>query len=67
MHPTQITHWKQQLQKEVPHIFSARRDKRERDQEALQAQRSQQIGPRKVELDWVKKKSWTCHLIPNVA
>jgi transposase-like protein len=31
VHPTQITHWKHQLQKEVPHIFSARRAQREHD------------------------------------
>jgi putative transposase len=57
VHPTQITHWNHQLHKEVPHIFSARRDKREHDQEALQAQLYQQIGQRKVEWDWVKKKA----------
>jgi putative transposase len=37
-------------------IFSARRAKREQDQEELHAQLSQQIGQLKVELDWVKKK-----------
>jgi transposase-like protein len=57
VHPTQITHWKHRLQQEMPDIFSARRDKRERDQEALQAQLYQQIGQLKVELDWVKKKA----------
>ena len=57
VHPTQITHWKHRLQKEVPQIFSARRDKREHDQEALQAQLYQQIGQLKVALDWVKKKA----------
>ena len=57
VHPTQITHWKHQFQKEVPHIFSARRDKREHDQEAFQAQLYQHIGQLKVELDWVKKKA----------
>jgi putative transposase len=56
VHPTQITHWKHQLQKEVPEIFSARRAKREHDHEAFQAQLYQQIGQLKVELDWVKKK-----------
>jgi putative transposase len=55
VHPTQIAPWKHRLQKEMPDIFSARRDKRERDQEALQAQLYQQIGHLKVELDWVKK------------
>jgi transposase-like protein len=57
VHPTQITHWKHRLQKEMSEIFSVRRDKRERDQEALQAQLYQQIGQLKVELDWVKKKA----------
>ena len=57
VHPTQITHWKHQLQKEVPHIFSARRAKHEHDQEAFQAQLYKQIGQLKVELDWVKKKA----------
>lgn len=57
VHPTQITHWKHQLQKEVPDIFSARRDKRQHDQEAFQAQLYQQIGQLKVELDWLKKKA----------
>lgn len=57
VHPSQITHWKHQLQKEVPQIFSARRAKREHDQDVLQAQLYQQIGQLKVELDWLKKKA----------
>jgi putative transposase len=61
IHPTQIAHGKHRLQKEMPEIFSARRAKREQDQEALQAQLSQQSGQLKVEVDWVKK-SWACHL-----
>src|ERR687888_305348 len=62
VHPTQIAHWKPRLHKEMPEIFSARRAKREHDAEAFQAQLYHQIGPLKVELDWLKKKSWTCHL-----
>jgi len=38
VHPTPITHWNQQLQKEVPDIVSARRAQREHDHEAFQAQ-----------------------------
>jgi putative transposase len=56
VHPTQIAHWKQRLHKEMPEIFSARRAKREHDQEAFQAQLDQQIGQLKVALDWMKKK-----------
>ena len=44
----------------MPDIVAARRAKREHDQEALQAPFSQHIGPRKVELDWLKKKlAWS--------
>jgi transposase-like protein len=57
VHPTQIAHWKHRLQKEMPEIFSARRDKRAHEHEALQAQLYQQIGQLKVELDWLKKKA----------
>ena len=55
MHPPPITHWKQQLQQEVPQLCSATRAKREHDQDALPAQLYQQIGPLKVALDWLKK------------
>src|ERR671914_1574695 len=55
--PTHIAHWKHRLQKEMPEIFSVRRAKRAHDQEAFQAQLSQQIGQLKVELDWVNKKA----------
>jgi transposase-like protein len=57
VHPPPITPWKHQLQQEVPHIFSARRAKREQDQDALQARLYQQIGQLQVELDWLKKKA----------
>jgi transposase-like protein len=57
VHPTQIAHWKHRLQKEMPEIFSLRRDQRERDHEAFQAQLYQQIGQLKVELDWLKTKA----------
>jgi putative transposase len=57
VHPTQIAHWKHHLQKEMPELFSVRRDKRAQAQEALQGQLYQQIGQLKVELDWVKKKA----------
>src|SRR5256886_17473476 len=57
VHPTQIAHWKHQLQKEMPEIFSARRAKRVHDQAAFEAQLYQQIGQLTVELDGVKKKA----------
>jgi putative transposase len=57
VHPTQITKWRNHLLSELPQIFSSGRDKREQNQEALNAQLYQQIGQLKVELDWLKKKS----------
>ena len=57
VHPTQSAHGKHRLQKELPDIFSVRRAKREQDEAALQAQLYQQIGPLKVEVDWLKKKA----------
>jgi hypothetical protein len=56
VHPTPLAHGQQRLHKERSEIFAARRAKREQDHEAFPAQRSQQSGQRKVELDWVKKK-----------
>ena len=61
VHPTQINKWKRHLQTELPQIFSNRREKREQDHEALQAQLYQQIGQLKVELDWLQKKSGLGH------
>jgi transposase-like protein len=57
VHPTQINKWKNHLLTDLPQLFSNRREKREQDQEALQAQLYQQIGQLKVEVDWLKKKS----------
>ncbi len=61
VHPTQIPKWKKHLQTELPQIFSTRREKREQDSEAVQAQLSQHIGQLKVALDWLKKKSGLGH------
>jgi len=55
VHPTHIAHGKHRRHKEMPEIFSARRAKRAHDQAAFAAQFYQQIGQRKVEVDWLKK------------
>jgi hypothetical protein len=39
----------------VPTLFSSRRGAKSTEAEALQAALDQQIGPLKVELDWLKK------------
>ena len=57
VHPNQITQWKKQLLECLPEVFSRRRQHEQQDQEALTAELYQQIGPLKVELDWLRKKS----------
>ena len=56
VHPVHITQWKQVILEEVPKLFSRRRGAQAKGKEALQAALYQQIGPLKVELDWLKKK-----------
>ncbi len=57
VHPVQITQWNKVLQEEDPGIFSRRRGRKQKEEEDLKAALYQQIGQRKVELDWVKKKA----------
>ena len=56
VHPVQISQWKRAVQDEVPRRLSSRRGRREQEEEELQAALYQQIGQRKVEVDWLKKK-----------
>ena len=57
VHPVQISQWKRAVQDEAPQFVSSRRGRREKEEAELKATFSQQIGQRKVELDWVKKKA----------
>jgi transposase-like protein len=57
VHTNQITKWKRRVLDELPGIFSNRRERDQRDNEALQAELYRQIGQLKVELDWLKKKA----------
>ena len=57
VHPVQISQWQRAVQDEVPRILSSRRRRWEKEEEELQAAFYQQIGPRKVALDWWKKKA----------
>jgi transposase-like protein len=57
LHPNQIAQWKKQLLEELPVLFSDKRVKANKDQEALEERLYQRIGQLKVELDWLKKKS----------
>jgi putative transposase len=57
VHPTQISHWKRQLQEGVQEIFSSKRQKQDKEDEELKATLYQEIGQLKVELDWLKRKT----------
>lgn len=56
VHPNQLLQWKRQLLENLPSLFSDKRHKAEKEQEANEAELYQQIGQLKVELDWMKKK-----------
>jgi hypothetical protein len=57
VHPTPMAPGQPRLQKERPELFSARQANRAHDHEAFAAPLYQQIGQRKVALDWMKKKA----------
>ena len=57
VHPNLLTQWKRQLLESLPTVFSDKRARENKEQEALTDQLYQQIGQIKVELDWLKKKS----------
>ena len=56
VHPHQVVQWKKQALEALPDAFSSRHVREAQGEEALKAQRYQQIGQLKVELDWLKKK-----------
>lgn len=59
VHPNMITDWKKQALSGLPQVLSDRRGRDEKAEEELKAQLYQQIGQLKMELEWLKKKSWT--------
>jgi putative transposase len=57
VHTTQITQWRKLLKDSIIEIFSARRNKKDKENQELIDQLYMQVGQLTVELDWVKKKS----------
>ena len=57
VHPNQISQWKRQLLEEGVAVFNSRGAKRQKEQEAVQAELYEQIGRLKMELEWLKKKA----------
>ncbi len=57
VHPNQISKWKKQALESLPGVFSKKRERENKDREALEEELYKQIGQLKVELDWLKKNS----------
>lgn len=56
VHVNQISRWKKELLKNLPEIFSKRKDKEEDKQKDKESQLYKSIGELKYENDWLKKK-----------
>lgn len=56
VHPTQIGLWRKQALEGLKGVFSDKRRKENKTQEALIAELYQTIGKRDMELAWLKKK-----------
>ncbi len=57
VHPHQVTPWKKQALSVIPDAFSSRLSRQAVDDQHLKARLYQEIGPLKVQLDWLKKKA----------
>ena len=56
IHANLIRTWKRQLQEDGPRVFASNGERKQREQEAQEAELYEQIGRLKMELEWLKKK-----------
>ena len=56
IHANLIRAWKRQLQEDGPRVFASNGERKQREQEAQEAELYEQIGRLKMELEWLKKK-----------
>lgn len=57
VHPNQIGQWKKKLLKELPSLFSDKRERHDKSRDELESELYRQIGQLRVEVEWLKKKS----------
>ena len=57
IHANLIRAWKRQLLEDGPNVFASNSERKQREQEAQEAELYEQIGRLKMELEWLKKKS----------
>ena len=56
IHPNLIRAWKRQLQEDGTWVFATNGERKQREQEAQEAELYEQIGRLKMEHEWLKKK-----------
>ena len=56
IHPNLIRAWKRRLLEDGPGVFATNGERKQREQEAKEAELYKQIGRLKMELEWLKKK-----------
>ena len=56
VHPVQVAQWKKQALDELPHVFADHRGRAVRAVEEEKSRLYEQVGRRKVELEWLKNK-----------
>ncbi len=56
VHANLIRAWKRQLLEDGPRVFARNGERKQREQEAQEAELYEQIGRLKMELEWLKKK-----------
>ena len=59
VHPNMIRAWKRQLLEDGPSVFASNGERKQREQEAQEAELYEQIGRLKMEVEWLKKKGGT--------
>lgn len=57
IHPNQITQWKKTFLKNLPEVFSKKKDDERETLKKRESELYRQIGQLKYEVDWLKKKS----------
>ncbi len=57
IHANQIRAWKRQPLEDGPSVFATNGERKQREQEAQEAELYEQIGRLKMELEWFKKKA----------
>lgn len=65
VHPVQVSQWKKEAAKRLPEVFA-----RKADAEAARAREKElfeEIGRLKMELEWLKKKSWRARALRSAA